>query len=86
MVLMNLQGNSGYANIENRLMDPGRGEEGDGGVNGESSNEAYTPPCVKQDNGNLLCGSGNANWSSVTTERAGKGWRVRGTLKRDAYG
>ena len=32
-------------------MDPGRGEEGDGGVNGESSKEAYTPPCVKQTTG-----------------------------------
>jgi len=37
-----LQGSSGDADIENRLMDKGRGEEGEGEMNGESSMEAYT--------------------------------------------
>ena len=32
----------GEADIENRLMDKGRGEEGGGEMNGESNMEAYT--------------------------------------------
>ena len=42
-----LQGKNGDVDIENRLMDMGRGEEEEGGTNGESNMEAYTLPCVK---------------------------------------
>ena len=49
-------------------MDKGRGEEGEGEMNGESSMKAYTQPHVKQiANGNLLDNSGTSNWGSVTT-------------------
>ena len=59
---------SGYADIENRLVDKGKGEEGGGEINGESSMEAYTLTYVKQiANGNLLYDTGNSNWGSVTT-------------------
>ena len=62
-----MQGNSGNANIENRLMDVGSGEEEEGGMNGQSM-ETYTLPYVKEiANGNLLCGAGNLNLGSVTT-------------------
>ena len=36
------QSSSGDTDIENRLMDKGRGEEGEGEINGESSTDAYT--------------------------------------------
>ena len=49
-----LQGNNGYTDIENRLMDKGGGEEGQGEMNRESSMEAYTLTYVKETNGNLL--------------------------------
>ena len=40
---MNLsQSSSGDAHIENRLMDKGGGEEGEGEMNGESIIDAYT--------------------------------------------
>ena len=42
-----LQGSDGDADIENRLMDTGGGEEGEGGTNGESSMEVHTLPYVK---------------------------------------
>ena len=47
MVLMNLQGSNGDADIENRLMDPGSGEEGESGMNGENSMEIHNLPYVK---------------------------------------
>ena len=67
MVLMNLfTSQHGDADIANRLMDMGSGEEEGGGTNGESNMEAYTLPCVKQiTNGNLLYDSGNSNQGSV---------------------
>ena len=44
------------------------GQEEEGGTNGETSMEAYTPPRVKQTaNGNLLCDSGISTRGSVTT-------------------
>ena len=47
MVLMNLfTGSSGDTDIEYRLVDTVWGE-GEGGTNGESSVETYTPPHVK---------------------------------------
>ena len=45
MVLMNpvhRRGMNGDTDIGNRLMDKGRGEEGGGAVNGESSMDIYT--------------------------------------------
>ena len=41
--------------MENRFLDSGGGEEGEHGMNGESSMETYTLPYVKYlDNGTLL--------------------------------
>ena len=58
MVLMNLfTGNSGDADIENRLVDTSWGK-----MNGDNNMEAYTLPCVKLiTNGNFLYDSGNSN-------------------------
>jgi len=42
-----LQGSGGDTHIENRFMNKGGGEEGEGEMNGESSMEAYTLPYVK---------------------------------------
>ena len=51
---------------EDRLMDTT--EEGEGGMNRESSIETYTLPCVKQiANGKLLYDAGSSAWCSVTT-------------------
>ena len=45
MVLMNpLQESNGYADIENRHMDTGWKEEGEGGMNRDSNMERYTLP------------------------------------------
>ena len=47
-------------------MDVGSGEEGEGGMNGQSM-ETYTLPYVKEiANGNLLYDSRNSNQGSVT--------------------
>ena len=63
-----MQRSSGDTDIENRHMDMGEGEKGEGGMYGESNTETYTLPYVKQvANGNLLCDSGTSNWGSVTT-------------------
>ena len=52
--------------IENRLMDMGRGEERLRCMEGVT--RKLTLPCVKHiANGNLLCGSGNSNRGSVST-------------------
>ena len=40
-------GSSGDADVEDRLMDAGVGEEGQGGMNGEKSMEASTLRYVK---------------------------------------
>ena len=51
-----MQGSNGGADIENRLTDKGRGKEGEGEINGESSVEAYTLPQEKQIiSGKQLC-------------------------------
>ena len=42
-----LLGSNGDADMESRLMDMGRGKEGEGGTNEETSMEAYTLPYVK---------------------------------------
>ena len=52
--------------IENRLTDKGRGEEGEAEMSVESNMEAYTLTHVKQKaSGNLLYDSRNSNWGSV---------------------
>ena len=43
----------------------GWGEEGEGGMYGESNMESYITEC-KIDSGNLLYDSGNSNLGSVT--------------------
>ena len=49
-------------------MDTGRGEEGEGKTNGDSSMETQTLPYIEQTaKGNLLHDSGNPNLGSVTT-------------------
>ena len=41
---------------------------GDGGADGERSEETYASPYVKQTvSGNLLCDSGSSDWGSVTS-------------------
>lgn len=62
-----MQGSNGNTGMENRLVDT-VGEEGEGGMNGESSMGTYTPPYVRQNaSGNLLYDSVNSNLCSVTT-------------------
>ena len=57
-----MQCSSRDTDIENRLMGTGSGKEGEGGMNGKNSIEAYTLPYVKYiTSGNLLYGSGNSN-------------------------
>ena len=43
-----MQSSDGDTDIENRLMDKGGGEEGEGEMNGESSMDAYTLSYVKR--------------------------------------
>ena len=46
--------------------------------------ETYTLPYVKQiTSGNLLYDSGSSNWSSVTTQRGGMWWELRGKFKTE---
>ena len=42
----------------------------------------YTTICKQIPSGNLLYGSGNSNWGSVTTSRAEVGWEVGGRFRR----
>ena len=61
-----LQGSNGEADIENRLVDMGRGEERVRCM--KRVTWKLTLPNVKQiANGNLLYGSGNSNRGSVST-------------------
>ena len=63
-----MQRSSGGTDIENRHMDMGEGEKGEGGMYGESNTETYTLPYVKQTaNRNLLYNSENSNMGSETT-------------------
>ena len=62
-----MQGSNGNTGMENRLADT-VGEEGEGGMNGESSMEISTPPYGKQiASGNLLYDSESLIGCSVTT-------------------
>ena len=49
-----MQGSSGDTDIEIRLTDKGRGGEGEGEINGESSVDVYTLACEYIANGNPL--------------------------------
>ena len=61
-----LQGSKAETDIENRLVDTGRGKERVRGM--ERVTWKLTLPYVKQTaNGNLLYGSGNSNRGSVST-------------------
>ena len=65
----------GDADIENRLT-TWWGEEGEGGIYGESNMETYTLSYVKYiANRNLLYDSGNSNWGSVNNL---EGWDGEG--------
>ena len=58
--------------MENRLVDTGRGKERVRCM--EQVTWKLTLPYVKQTaNGNLLYGSGNSNWGSVSTWTGGEG-------------
>ena len=66
MVLKNLfTGSNGETDIENRLMDMGRGEERVRCMDRESNMETYINMC-KIVSRNLLCGSGNSNRGSLS--------------------
>ena len=55
-----MQGSSGDADIDNRLVDTVGG--GKGGMNRENSTEAYTVPCVNERaDENLLYDAGSSN-------------------------
>ena len=62
-----MQGSSGDTDIEIRLTDKGRGGEGEGEINGESSVDVYTLAYEYIANGNLLYVSGNSQRGSVLT-------------------
>ena len=80
-----MQGSNGNTGMENRLADT-VGEEGEGGMNGESSMEISTPPYGKQiASGNLLYDSENSNRGSVSTQKGGMGREMGWRLKRRGY-
>ena len=61
-----MQGRTGDADIENGLVDIVA--EGKSGMNGESSTDIYTLPCVKQTAGEkLLYETGSPAWPSLMT-------------------
>ena len=63
-----MQASSGDTDVKNRCTGVGAGEEGEGGANGGSNVETYTPPyAIYIVNGNLLYDSGNSSRGSVTT-------------------
>ena len=65
-----MQGRNGDEDIENGLVDIV--EEGKSGMNGESSINIYTLPCVKQiADEKLLYNTGSQTWCSVMTEGEG---------------
>ena len=71
-----MQGSNGETNMENRLMDMGRGEEKVRCM--ERVTGKLTVPCVKWiANRNLLCGLGNWSRGSVSAWRGGMGTKVR---------
>ena len=77
-----MQGSSRETDIENRLMDPGRGEERVICI--ERVTWKLTLPYVKEiANGNLLYVPGNSNRGSVSTYRGGIGREMRGRFKRE---
>ena len=76
-----MQGSSGETDLENRLMDIGRGEERLRCM--ERVTWKVTLPYVKQiANGNLLYVSGNSNRGSVSSRGVGWGGRWREARER----
>ena len=73
-----MQGSTGDADIENRLMDKGWGEEGEGGLSGESSTEAYTLTYVKQPMGICWMTQGTQTGLLEQPRGVGKGGRWQG--------
>ena len=70
--------------IENRLMDMGRGEENVRCM--ESVTRKLILPYVKQRaNGNLLYSSGNSNRGSVSTQKGGMGRDMEGRFQKEGY-
>ena len=71
-----LQGSSGEADIENRLLDTvGKGEDG---INRESSSKyIHYHVWNRQLSGELLCNTGSSPW------RGGMGWEMGGRFKRE---
>ena len=78
-----MQGNNRDADTENRIVDTV--QEGEGGMNRESSIETYTLPCVKQIAPVGICCmmQGAQTVGSVTTYSGGMGWEARGRFKRE---
>ena len=67
MVLMNLLARQQWKTyIQNRLMDTGGGEEGEGEMYGKSNMEMYNTICKIDSHGFLLYDSGNSNTGSET--------------------
>ena len=68
MVLMKLfQGSKGDTDLENRLMDMVRGEEGEDGMYEESNVEINITICKIDSQWKFTVCSGNSNLDSVTT-------------------
>ena len=78
MVRISLQGSSGETDIENRLMDMGRGEQRVRCMERVTWNVTF--PIA---NGNYLYGSGNSNRGSVSTQRGVMGRELGGRFKRE---
>ena len=65
-------------------MDMDGGEEEKGETKWREEHGSRYTNIWKIANGNLLCDSGNSNWGSVTTWRAGKGWDVGRRFKKES--
>ena len=76
-----MQGSNGEKNIENRLMDMGKGEERLRCM--ERVTWKLTLPYVKWRARNLLYVSGNSNRGSVSTKKGGMGREMGGSFKRE---
>ena len=74
-----MQGNNGETDIENRLMDMGRGEERVRCM----ERVTWKLTICKIANRNWLYGSGNANGGSESTQRGGMGREAGGRFKRE---
>ena len=62
-----MQGSNGETDVENRLMDMGAGEEGEGETYGESNMESHITICKIDSKQEFAHDSGNSSRGSVTT-------------------